>query len=254
MDTRQSLEHLTNELMRRGLPRAYISRLVEELDDHITDLIDDRRFAMSKDAGRTIEVEKQIGHVEHLALCADTEFRKRTFWGRHPLLTFLLAPIPVLLFTWALCFAGEALVVKALPTVLGDAYRLEGRPATEWPRPMFGIIWTLLSVAMIAPPVVAVVLFCQLARRSQVSWRWWSCAVLLISALAGLYHCHLTLPLEPGRGALAIGFGTAGEATRWLQFLLPVSIAAWFALRPAPLPDAMADEPPAPSLPLSRAA
>jgi hypothetical protein len=253
MDIQQSLEHLTAQLERRGLPRTYIARLVDELDDHICDLIDERNQAMSMDARRSCDLPDRLGTANHLADAAAAEYRRRTFGGRHPILTFLVAPVPVLLVLWIGCLTAALLFARSVPYVLGDAYRFEGRIAAEWPPALFAIAWGLMYAVRVAPPLVAVTLFCWLARRSHVSWRWTLGAVLLVATLGGLYRAGFEPPSAPGRGQLFLGFGAGGDPMQLLQFLLPLLAAAWFLLRGAARP--LSNEPAAEApLPLERAA
>lgn len=232
MDIQQSLDHLTAELVRRGLPRAYIERLSEELDDHIADLIDQRRNAMSMDAGQRFDIEQRMGSTSELAIAAHTQYRRRTFWGRHPIFTFLVAPVPITLLSWIGFLFAALWASKCVALVLGDAYRFEGTVATEWPPLLFAMVGAFLYLVVVAPPLLAVCLFAWLARRAEVGWRWTLCAVLLVSLLAGLSQCGIEPPLQTGRGQLFLGFGTRGQLAQLGQFLLPLFVGLWLALRP----------------------
>ncbi len=235
MDSRQLLEQLTDELRQRGLPPDYIARFVEELEDHVADLIQERRTRMATNSERNsdraeLRLEERMGTALHLANVAEHEYRCRTFCGRHRVLAFLVAPIPLLLCAWVAFFAGAFLFVHSCHRLLGDAYQFEGRTILEWPALLYVIAWGIMYLAAVVPPAVATVLFCWLARRAELSWRWMCVPVLLIALLAGLYHAHMEPPFQPGRGQLMLGFGTAGELTKFLQFLLPLLIGAWFAI------------------------
>src|SRR5262245_40556290 len=87
-------DRLIVALRRQGLPTSYIDRLVEELSEHLTDLFTEEP---SMDAQR--DVEDRLGTPEQLAAAAKAEFQRRTFAGRHPVLTFLAGPTAVMLGT-----------------------------------------------------------------------------------------------------------------------------------------------------------
>ena len=91
------------ELEQRGLPPAYIERLLGELDDHYNDLLEERSSSMG--AARKLDFEaddlqKRLGEPTQLAIFAAEQYRARSFWGRHPTVTFLLGPLPLLLISW----------------------------------------------------------------------------------------------------------------------------------------------------------
>ncbi|MBX7072018.1 MAG: hypothetical protein K1X71_02630 [Pirellulales bacterium] len=233
MDSQQLLDELTKDLQRRGLPPAYIDRLTDELADHIEDLIRNRNTPMSKDAHNQRIVLGQIGSCDELATAAAGEFRRRSFFGRHPILTFVVAPIPILMVAWIAFFLVAFAIAAMLPIALGDNYRFNGRSATEWPAALMYTAWSLLFASGVVPPAVAVLLFAGLGRRARIHWSWLVVAGALVAVLAGLFHADLIPPTGPGKGRLAIGFGV-GAATllsQLPQFLLPMLIAAWAALR-----------------------
>lgn len=237
MDCRQTLEQLTRELERRGLPRVYIQRLVAEMDDHITDLIEDRRRTMLKDEqardqGPRLKLVERIGEPEHVAAIAAAEYRNRTFCGRHPILAFVIAPIPVALAAWAAFIMGAIALAGALPWVLGESYSFEGRAATEWPALLIWLAYSVLQTSVVLPPAAATALFCWLARRAELSWKWTAVPIVLLTLLAGAYAVNLELPMQPGKGRLSIGFGISPHmlVERLPQFLLPGVIAALFAV------------------------
>src|SRR6188508_1248821 len=109
-----SRDELRSELRRQKLPRAYIERLLAELDDHYEDLLEERSTSMG--AARKLQPESisqenlhtRLGEPAQLALFAAEQYHARSFWGRHPLLTFGFAPLPLLVALWivvAYCMA-----------------------------------------------------------------------------------------------------------------------------------------------------
>src|SRR5690349_15442679 len=104
MESRQWREQLCHDLRRQRLPAAYIDRLVEELADHV---VDSQQEHTSMDAQQLFS---RMGSTEQLATVAGAEFRRRTFAGRHPVLTFVFGPLAV---TPAVFVALFALLVAA---------------------------------------------------------------------------------------------------------------------------------------------
>ncbi len=162
MDARPSLDQLTRELRRRGLPAAYIRRYVEELDDHITDTIEERSNAMSKDAHGFESLDARIGDPVRLADVAAAEYRRANFCGRHPVLTCLVAPIPLVLLAWIAVFGlGIGVLASTSPAEEANV----GAGADDWST---AAIWTSLvgfRVAGVIPPALVALLLCYLARR-----------------------------------------------------------------------------------------
>src|SRR6185436_5764159 len=101
MANHPSRDELRSELRRQKLPRAYIARLLAELDDHYEDLLEERSTSMG--AARKLQVpqygqddlQQRLGQPAQLALFAAEQYHARSFWGRHPIVTFLLAPMPL---------------------------------------------------------------------------------------------------------------------------------------------------------------
>ena len=130
-----SHDELRHELKRRGLPRAYIERLLSELDDHFVDLLEERNSPMGAarklqfEESGTHDLQQRLGEPTHLALFAAEQYHARSFWGRHPIVTFLLAPVPLFVASYigfgfaltALIYLGmfvmESVLHVALPNV-----------------------------------------------------------------------------------------------------------------------------------------
>ena len=100
MASHPSRDELRGELRRQRLPQAYIERLLAELDDHYEDLLEERSTSMG--AARKLQPESisqenvhtRLGEPAQLALFAAEQYHARSFWGRHPWVTYLLGPLP----------------------------------------------------------------------------------------------------------------------------------------------------------------
>src|SRR5262249_24026769 len=145
------LDALRSELSRRDLPREYLERVVREIADHQQDI--------QEELGPS-DSTRRLGDMRRLADALVAGFRARTFCGRHPLLTFVLAPIPVSIVAWtATGVACAWLGSVGLP--MSDQ-----KPIAAWP--VFSV-WCLLSLyyfQMFAPFALVSAGMCRLAYRT----------------------------------------------------------------------------------------
>lgn len=111
------------ELIRRGLPADYARRTAEELDDHRADLLADLRASKAKDPAAI--ANERLGETRQLAKKIARDYRRRTWIGRWPLLSCVLLPPALLLFSWAIVVLG-LLGLGSLVTLAG------GEPGTIW--------------------------------------------------------------------------------------------------------------------------
>ena len=82
------LKRLDAQLRKHHLPAGYRARLLDELADHLSEL---EQETASMDA--PLLLEERLGTPSELAAQARSEFDRRTFAGRHPVLTFGVAPV-----------------------------------------------------------------------------------------------------------------------------------------------------------------
>ena len=210
MATRKWLDDVAVALHRQGFSGAYIRRFTDELADHVEDLFRER---IGMDANL---ISDRLGTPDELASRAVCAMRQRTYAGRHPLVTFVAAPLPTaVLLLVALC-AGFLLALSAVP---------EGAVADEmpvWaPAVMQGIAWAMRFVPFLA----GAVLFCHLARRAHCGSGWSFAACALVALLALVFMVSLTFPTNgPGSGSLTLGFGLPPRLAQWFQALPPLSV------------------------------
>src|SRR6476660_546432 len=102
MASHPSRDELRSELRRQRLPQAYVERLLAELDDHYEDLLEERSTSMGAarklqpEPGQSDDLQQRLGEPAQLALFAGEQYHARSFWGRHPWVTYLLGPLPLL--------------------------------------------------------------------------------------------------------------------------------------------------------------
>lgn len=226
MENQLSHEEFRNELRRRGLPSAYIKRLVAELDDHFNDLLEERSTSMG--AARKLQVEQEnleqrLGEPAQLAIFAAEQYHARNFWGRHPLVTYLLGPLPLLVacfFAYGLAFWAATWGVDFVGThVLGWTDATFANPAD--------LIWlqaVLLALlcwyVTVFPPLTAALLLCRTYRRNGLDWRWPVVGCTILAIVCGFFHTSYNIATEPNTGQFMLGFDI-GQSSAWLLRFLP---------------------------------
>lgn len=168
---------------------------------------------MSMDALSTEQISNRLGASQELAELAVHEYRRAGFVCRHPWLTFLAAPIPIFILALAL----HTLVI------IGFASLLEGHTTETQPMLMQAFSWIGHSLAFV-PAVVASLLICYWANKSDRDWRWQLTACALIAILAGMLNVACNVPTQPGNGEFSMGFGLGWSVFHLAQFLAPLAI------------------------------
>ena len=225
-DGRPSQGTLRAELRRRGLPSAYIERLLGELDDHYLDLLEERNSPMGaarKLSPESDDAQQRLGEPTQLAIFAAETYHARSFWGRHPWLTYLVMPLPLLIvaavtFSTALIAIGQALNFTC-GRILGLQEPLEN-PGDHLL--LQGIMMSLFSWYMlVAPPVASGLVLCRIYRRNALDWRWpvLGCAILALAC--SLLTVSFRIATQPGDGMFTIGVYAAASIKWILTSLLP---------------------------------
>ncbi|QDT71715.1 hypothetical protein I41_08750 [Lacipirellula limnantheis] len=219
MSVQRWLEEVRTGCRRRRLPSAYVERLVGELSDHLTDLMEDTMSMEAFERPSTL-----LGSASEIVAAASSEYRRRRFSGRHPWLAFVIAPTLSLPILWAgslslLIFGAKALgFASESPTATAET--------SHWATQMlpFAVFGTL-----ILPIVVAAVAFCLLAVKTAVSRRWMLACCLILAIVGGAANSSVSLPSPGTKGSVAFGFGVSlpPSPQQIAQFLLPLLIGCW---------------------------
>ncbi len=234
MKNQRWLDALRAELIKQGLPKRYIRRLMKELADHTLDLMEEQEMDDRKND--CAAMENHLGKPQELAEAAVANYRAAKFVGRHPWLTFLVAPVPVMVLTWiGFVLIGGGLL-NALPSILGDAYDVEGKAASEWLPLLIWMVRAFDYTLRFVPSAAVVVVFCYLVRRSGRSFRWALAACGLVAVLSAGVQTQLTLSDVPGESAYRVAFGlplglSIPSMTTIVQFAIPLAIALILGLR-----------------------
>jgi hypothetical protein len=181
---------------------------MEELFDHFVDL---QEGSPSMETRSYATVVEEIGTPEQLASAAEVEYLKTSFSGRHPVWTFLVAPIPLLAATfigWALATFLVLYPVVKIAVLCG----LDPNQActTDTVAPSTIVLMRVAYISWVLVPFALTAWFlsrfgCR-SRRSAI----WPIAACVILALFGTtYNSRMVLPVDPtpGSGTIQFGFG-----------------------------------------------
>jgi hypothetical protein len=224
-------DRLLKELHRQGLPSSYVSRLVEELTDHATDLFTENP---SMDAEQY--VADRLGTPERLAAVAKVEFGRRTFAGRHPILTFLVGPIVTVPGTFIGTFLTVEIVWIAFAFLVDKA--MGGRLSAAFARDNlddFNSTWTAFlfchsSIMRFVPFILSTWVFAWLGRRSGL--RWWSMVACgMVAVIAVFFESKVTPPTAQSEALWMFGFDWRIGFNQILQAAVPLALGVWMLRR-----------------------
>lgn len=230
MSNRHVLEAVAAGLRRQGVSEAEAARLLEELADHVADLFAEQGETMNDSVQQDDRIASRLGRPDVLVAAALANRRPASVFARHPVLSFVVAPIPVAILSWVaflfLCFGA----LELAGWLLGDAYVIEGRAVSDWPAGLVQAVNLLVVAIRFLPPAAAAALLCWCARRAGVSWRWTLTASGLVGLVAGMLLVQVSLPVEAGQGSfqLGLGFPFYHQWINLVQFLVPLAVGVAF--------------------------
>lgn len=214
------LEEVQKRLAESDLPPMYIRRFMDELADHFDDITEE---TMSKEAS----ILSRLGEPGHIADAAIVAYKRRTFFGRHPLAKFWVfgvSPMAAMLLVFVLACLGVVAIgeiCEKCSVRLADKNNLGGvDPAA--------LSWGISLFTTILPAALLTILYCGLARRFDISKKWIfaSCGVLALVAM--LPFQSVTLSDMPGKSLWGIGFRLPPSLLQCVQLLVPLVVGLWF--------------------------
>jgi hypothetical protein len=225
------IQELGRKLVRQGVPGRYVARVVRELTEHREDLEGEARAGgQSPDAARSAAGDK-LGDIDELAKELLATRRRSYWWGRHPLVSFVLLPLPmfILSFFGILWLWGEASGLFAW------SEHRHTLPEPNWAAVRVGF-YAVLCVAF----TISVSFICYLARRCCCGLKWTliGCGIFFVQGY--FFRTGFTPPHgpEPASGNFWIGYWSTGpslpELTAWAVPLLLFVLYCYIARR-APL-------------------
>jgi len=211
------LDRLRRELRKRALPSTYSARLIEELTDHITDVQKENR---SMDA--LTSADEKMGSPELLASVAERELIRLTFAGRHPIVAFVIGPIPAIILTLSGMITLLQICGWLIPAFTGGSATPDGThtpTANEWT-----LIYGFLFFWRTVPFVLTAWFFIRLGRRARRPV-WGLAACGIVASVATLF-CTSMRPAtdqHPQLWLVGVGF----HLDQWLQAALPLALGLW---------------------------
>jgi hypothetical protein len=216
------LSRLVEALHREGLPDAYVDRLVEELSDHVTDLLQENK---SMDARN--EVESRLGTPEHLAATARAEFRHRTFAGRHPIWTFLAGPPVAIVGTFLMLLLAFLGFYELVDRATGGSLSANEATHTAPSDLELALIHGADLAFSFLPYALPACLFARLASRAgRRNWGVTACSLLAVLALC---YWSIIEQRPDGHGTWTMGFLCRPGLRQLAQAAVPLALAAWLA-------------------------
>lgn len=215
MANRQWLERVWAAVVRSGLPPEYASRLLEELRDHAAEL--------GEHLTPGAEVEDRLGDPDAVAANAVREYRAGTFTGRHPVLSFVVAPLFGVVFAWNVYIIAGTELVESFGG-MESAFAI-------------GLSHVLTWLSGFVVPAVAVAVLWRMHRRSGRPRGWFAVGGALVAVLAGLFFAEFTPPNDDAEANLIIEFHFAQSWVQAVQFAAATALAIRLATDPARRPN-----------------
>jgi hypothetical protein len=134
---------------------------------------------------------------------ATKQYHNRSILRRHPILTFLILPVPLM----ALQIVGTMCALFLLGNLINLGGLVEG--FNEQDHPVLGSIllgvfsWTIL----VLPPLFAALLMCRVARKNNLNLRWSAAGCVLVALYCAMFFVSWRLATAPGNGTFMLGFG-----------------------------------------------
>jgi len=215
MANRSWLDVFEEGLREGRLPSGYRDRTVRELKDHAEEILYHGDGDNLADADREALLIQRLGRAREVAATLSDAYRRRFFPGRHPVITFVLTPIPLGFVLWSI-----ATVSLLLPIGLGLACGADVQ-ARLLARCVDLVIWLGFNVI----PVTIALLY---------AWLAWRCAVhpvallgstALLALFFGSLHGKIQLPVGgPGTGMVFLGISSDLHMTRAITLMVAVGV------------------------------
>lgn len=213
------------ELIRRGLPTDYARRTAEELDDHRADLLADLRAQHADDPEGV--ANERLGETRALAKRIAGDYQRRSWFGRWPLVSFLLLPPVLLVVAWTALInavVGVGMLVNWMvgPTAPGEAMR---NVESAW-----AFYYVAVCIFSFAVPVVMTWWYSRFALVSAQSRAYLLLACVSFGIMSGLvYHQVWADPNNADRASNVFGIMIAEPVTVARFYLKPVQFAQLMA-------------------------
>ena len=224
------IEQLRGRLLKLGCPITHIRRLEREVADHREDL---KQAGLTEGLSETdadARANTLLGDPVYLAEQMMKNIRRSSWWGRHRVVTFVLLP----LFAYPVLWTLLTLSVHLLIFKLGyDLDRKKIAAAVNNPI-VFHHIFLGFQLADYLAVVLSTLLFCWLARRAAVKFKWMFIAAVICSLLFGGSYAHV----KPTANGYTVTLGAiVNPALAYVRGTIPLVIVGaacffqWRAVR-----------------------
>lgn len=219
MDDRSSPDRLRGDLLRRGLPRSYVRRVVGELADHRADLL----------AEGGPEAPGRLGDPRGLADLVASQYRRRTFLGRHPWLSFAVGVLTYVVAPISLLVLGSWLGAEFLfALAIGLRGLVEGHLGFS----AFALFCRVLCLASFHVPLAGVAILAgRRAYRTGQGRGWLAASCLVLVALTGICYPSLVVSPIPGQSRYMNRMDPDPRSWHLLPMLVPVALGLALARR-----------------------
>jgi len=218
MANRSWFDILEDGLRAGRLPNQYQQRAVRELRDHAEEILRHCDRENLSHVDQEALLAQHLGGAWQVAATISDAYQRRFFPGRHPVVTFVLAPVPLGLVLWSM-----AVGILALPIWLVSA-----GGADICAHPLVRYVDLAFWVAFNIVPVTIALFFAWLARRSAVHPAALLCSTALLALFFASLQGKIQLPVGgPGTGMLFLGVSSDVYLIRALSMVVAVGVAVW---------------------------
>jgi hypothetical protein len=173
-------------------------------------------------AARKLHTEQEnwdtrLGDPAQLAVFAGEQYHARSFWGRHPVITFVLGPLPMLLAGWTASGFAVAWIATGIVYVLEHWFGFGG----EMARPQDYVFSQAIVMCVVSwfvivfPPLFVAAWLCRITRRNALNWRWPIIGCTLLAFTAAFLWVSYHPAIVPNDGRISVGLNVEGSA-RWV--------------------------------------
>jgi hypothetical protein len=229
MSLPSALDGIVIQLTKRGLPIDYAERAGIELADHYRDLVSEQRAAGLDETAAVIEAARRLGDLRTLIKKTVREYQRRRWTGRWPLVTFVLAPIPMLCLVW-LTMAAVLAGVGSLCDWLGYELTQADGKTSLFERCVVEGMW---GFTFLLGPMLVIGLFARLAGRGGLALSWGVFVGVQMALFVGLtqfnvdyQRCTLQVGLPIDMPSLSgwINWYIGGTWRHLLQVVVPLAL------------------------------
>ncbi len=182
---------------------------------------------MSTEALKQGSLHARFAPADDFAQSPKGDMPRAAFAQRHPILTYVVAPLPILVALWvAYLFALIALVSLWKPV----SYE-------TWHANVAGV---LINGLAYVPSVLVMLAITWTVVRSASKLRWWLIGSLPVVLFSALLVVSFRMPTAPGNGNLSVGLSLPPGLAQVPQFIVPLvaalALMAFCHLRRPPMP------------------